>query len=159
MDLEKLSGYPSAIAGLEKNGLALKNKAQSIKTRLENIKAQFQADIALAKTEDGKKAFSNAEARDIELSKRLSGSEEFQNLSGQLDAVEKERAENEINIEQLKGEFSVERYKLRLQTADKMEQASLHFTEGLQILSGLGNLFKLLTQNPPQTTSEDEYDF
>ena len=146
MDLEL---YPAAIADLETKGLALKNRAQSLKDKLDAIRNQFISEIASAVKEDGKKMFSNAEAREIELANRLKEDEEYLSFLKQLSDIETEKAENEIALERVKGEFSVERYKLRLRTTEQVEQASKHFAEGLQIVAGLGNLFQQLTQQTP----------
>lgn len=157
----ELDLYPAAIAELEIKGLALKNRAQSLKDKLDAIKNQFISEIASAVKEDGKKMYSNAEAREIELANRLKEDEEYLSFLKQLSETENERAENEIALERVKGEFSVERYKLRLKTAEQVEQASMHFAEGLQIVAGLGSLFKQLTQNPPAKTAEkfDDIEF
>lgn len=156
----ELDLYPGAIAELETRGLALKNGAQSLKDKLDTIRNQFISEIASAVKEDGKKMFSNAEAREIELANRLKEDEEYQSFLKQLSDIENEKAENEIALERVKGEFSVERYKLRLRTAEQVEQASKHFAEGLQIVAGLGNLLKQLTQqNPPAKVIDDFDDF
>ena len=156
MDLEL---YPAAIADLETKGLALKNRAQSLKDKLDAIRNQFISEIASAVKEDGKKMFSNAEAREIELANRLKEDEEYLSFLKQLSDIETEKAENEIALERVKGEFSVERYKLRLRTAEQVEQASKHFAEGLQIVAGLGNLFQQLTQQTPSArTIVDDFD-
>ena len=146
MDLEL---YPAAIADLETKGLALKNRVQSLKDKLDTIRNQFISEIASAVDENGKKMFSNAEAREVELARRLKEDEEYQSFLKQLSDIENEKAENEIALEKLKAEFSVERYKLRLKTAEQVERASKHFAEGLQIVAGLGNLFQQLTQQTP----------
>ena len=161
MDLEL---YPAAIADLETKGLALKNRAQSLKDKLDAIKNQFISEIASAVKEDGKKIFSNAEAREIELANRLKEDEEYQSFLKQLSDIENEKAENEIALEKLKAEFSVERYKLRLKTAEQVERASKHFVEGLQIVAGLGNFIKLLAQQNPSPNKDliedfDEFEF
>ena len=93
--------------------------------------------------------FSNAEAREIELAKRLQEDGKYQSLLNQLSDIENERAENEIALDKIKAEFSVERYKLRLRTAEQIEQASKHFVEGLKIVAGLGNLISQLAQQSP----------
>jgi hypothetical protein len=155
----ELDLYPGAIAELETRGLALKNRAQSLKDKLDAIKNQFISEIASAVKEDGKKMFSNAEAREIELANRLKEDEEYLSFLKQLSDIETEKAENEIALERVKGEFSVERYKLRLRTAEQVEQASKHFAEGLQIVAGLGNLFQQLTQQTPSArTIVDDFD-
>lgn len=153
----ELNLYPQAIAELELKGLALKNEAQSFKDTLDGIKKHFVSEIADEVKEDGKKMFSNAEARDIELSNRLKEDPEYQTVQRQLSEIETERAKNDIALEKVKGEFSVARYILRQTTAKQMEQASIHFAEGLQILLGLGTLLKGFSQNPPST--DDEIDF
>lgn len=152
--------YPSAIADLETKGLALKNRAQSLKDKLDTIKNQFMSEIASAVDENGKKMFSNAEAREIELAKRLQEDGKYQSLLNQLSDIENERAENEIALDKIKAEFSVERYKLRLRTAEQIEQASKHFVEGLKIVAGLGNLIsQLAQQSPPIKNTIDDIDF
>lgn len=160
----ELDLYPGAIAELETRGLALKNGAQSLKDKLDTIRNQFISEIASAVKEDGKKMFSNAEAREIELANRLKEDEEYQSFLKQLSDIETEKAENEIALEKIKAEFSVERYKLRLKTAEQVERASKHFVEGLQIVAGLGNFIKLLAQQNPSPNKDliedfDEFEF
>lgn len=156
--------YPLAIADLQSKGLELKINAQSLKEKLDTIKNQFMSEIASAVDENGKKMFSNAEAREVELAKRLKEDEEYQSFLKQLSDIENEKAENEIALEKLKAEFSVERYKLRLKTAEQVERASKHFVEGLQIVAGLGNFIKLLAQQNPSPNKDliedfDEFEF
>lgn len=155
MDMNELNSYPQKIAELERKGLALKNGSQSLKDKLEAIKNQFITEIAAAKDDKDKKLYSNAEAREIELANRLRVDEEYQVILKQLSELDTERADNDIELEKVKGEFSVARYILRQKTAAQVEQASQHFVEGLQILAGLGTIFKQYVQNPPVETDLD----
>jgi len=159
--------YPLAIADLQSKGLELKINAQSLKEKLDAIKNQFMSEIASAVDENGKKMFSNAEAREVELAKRLKEDEEYQSFLRQLSDIENKRAENEIILEKTKAEFVVERYKIRLKTAEQVEQASKHFAEGLKIVAGLRDLISQLAQQHPSSKNHliddlddlDEIDF
>lgn len=151
--------YPQAIAEIEKKGLELKFQAQRAKDSMDRIKRAIISEVAGEKDEAGKKKFSNAEAREIEVESRLAEEPAYQDLVQLLSKVEEDRATNEINLQQLKDEFSVTRYKLRLLTAEKTEQASIHFCEGLKILSGLGDIIKSLTKINQQEQPEETCPF
>ena len=153
----ELNSYPQLIADLERKGLQYKNNAQTLKEKLDAIKNQFVTEIANAKDDKDKKLFTNAESREVELISRLRGDEEYQVILKQISELGKLRADNEIELEKVKGEFSVARYILRQQTAAQVEKASQHFVKGLKIVEGLGDLLKQLSssKNPP----DNEMDF
>lgn len=139
--LKSISEAPEAIAKLEKANLEIKIRINQVKERLDKIKNQTLAEVSSEK-EGGKKVYSNAEMRELETNNRLLNNAEYIELSNSLEKLEQEKSLNEIEIQRLNNQLSVDRYKVRLYTAEKMEQASTNFTAGLGIVNQLLNLFK-----------------
>lgn len=138
--LKAISDAPQAIAGLENENLDIKRQAAKIKDQMDSIRKSTWAAVANEK-EDGKKVYPNAEMRDIEVENRLAENNLYQETVISLEVFETQKARNEIKLQQLVNQFSVDRYKIRLYTAEQTERAARTFNEGLSTLYNLGSLY------------------
>ncbi len=153
--LKAISEAPKAIADMETDNLEIKRQCSKLKEQMDGIKKSTWAAVANEK-EDGKKVYSNAEMRDIEVEKRLSENNQYQECIISLDVFESQKARNEIKLQQLVNQFSVDRYKLRLYTAEQTERAARTFNEGLSTLYNLGNLITAFKAIPGGLMSQEE---
>jgi hypothetical protein len=122
--------------------LELQNSISKVKKQMSTICKATACEVA-AEMVDGKKAFGNAEAREAETDKRLQKNEVFQKLEDSLCDWDNKKAQEENGLQNARDIFSIIRYKVRLYTADKMENAARDFLGGMQILSGLGDFSTL----------------
>lgn len=156
--VKTLEEYPRTIANLEKTCLELRLQISRLKESLDIIRKNTMLEVANAKDGD-KKAFPNAEIREIETETRLANNSEYQKNRTRLEELEKQKTETEILIQQAKDEFSAVRYRLRCESAEKVEAASRQFATGLQIATGLVEILQRLLSktSPVYTDLESEY--
>ncbi len=150
--LKAISEVPGTIASLESDNLEIKRQCSKLKEQMDGIRKSTWAEVANEK-EDGKKVYPNAEMRDIEVEHRLAESNDYQENVISLEVFETQKARNEIKLQQLINQFSVDRYKLRLYTAEKTERAATTFSEGLNTLYHLGKIittFKAIPEFMPR---------
>ncbi|KUG02599.1 hypothetical protein ASZ90_019967 [hydrocarbon metagenome] len=150
--LKAISEVPGTIASLESDNLEIKRQCSKLKEQMDGIRKSTWAEVANEK-EDGKKVYPNAEMRDIEVERRLAESNDYQENVISLEVFEAQKARNEIKLQQLINQFSVDRYKLRLYTAEKTERAATTFNEGLNTLYHLGKIittFKAIPEFMPR---------
>ncbi len=153
--IDEMARAPEQIKKTELNILELKNEAMSIKEQLDGIRRAIACEVAASLTDDGKKAFSNAEAREAETEKRLQQDETYQKLKNSLQALETKKAEEEIGLQCLRDVFSVNRYKVRLYTADKVEKAASAFYGGMTIVDKLENILSFTNKAANQSYRDE----
>lgn len=154
--LKAITAAPKAIAEHEAKSLVLKGQIGEVKEAIEGIKKSTWAEVASEKDESGKKAYPNSELRDIEVEKRLQQNKQYQKLVSSLKVLEESKAKTEIEIQQLTNQFSADRYRLRLYTAEKMERAASSFNQGIETLYHLAKLFSAAQAMPkPGFVPED----
>ena len=140
--IKEMTMMPELIQQSDLMILELKNSLTRVKEQMNTICKAIACEVA-AETEGGKKAFSNAEAREAETDKRLQKNEAFQKLKESFYDWDNKKAQEEIGLQNAKDIFSVNRYKVRLYTADKLEKSARDFLGGIQILSSLGDFATL----------------
>lgn len=157
--LKAISAAPQIIAELETNNLVIKQQISETKDTMDGIKKSTWAEVASEKDENGKKAFPNADLRDAEVERRLSESDQYQKCVLSLKAFEGARAKNEIELQQVNNQFSVDRYRIRLYTAEKIQSAALAFNQGINTLHSLGSLLTSIKTPQEAAPMQDECPF
>lgn len=145
--LKAISAAPKIIAELENKNLTIKQQLSEIKEAMDGIRKSTWAEVAAEKDENGKKVFPNAELRDIEVERRLSENERYHKCDINLKVFEDTKVRNEIELQQITNQFSVDRYKIRLYTAEKIERAAGSFCQGVSALHHLGAIIAAFKPN------------
>ena len=154
--LKAISAAPKAIAELETKSLVIKQQIGEVREAIEGIKKSTWAEVASQKDESGKKAYPNSELRIIEVEKRLQQNERYQKWISSLKVLEESKAKTDIEIQQFTNQFSADRYRLRLYTAEKMERAASSFSQGIETLYHLAKLLSAAQAMPkPSFVPED----
>jgi hypothetical protein len=151
-----LEKHPQTIANLERNCLGLRQQISTLKDSLDAIRKGTLLEVHNAKDGD-KKEFPNAEVRELETERRLALNGNYQETQKRLKELEKEKGETEILIQQARDEFSVARYRLRCETAEKVEEAARQFTVGLQVATGLVEVLQRVISSPAHNSEYTDY--
>ncbi len=116
---DKLYEFPKQIKGQKalirkyRGDLAAKNQEK------EMLEAEFKAAIAAEKDPNtGKPAYSNAEARQAEFTRRAAQSAQYQQIAGEVNNAEFLMAEAQEELELLQDQYKSYRYVVQLVTAE-----------------------------------------
>lgn len=154
--INQVTEAPQKIQEAELKVLEQTGVIAEAKKIMNSISKTTYCDVASEVDENGKKIYTNAEAREHETEKRLELNEEYQQQEKTLSEAEYKKSQEEIGLQCIKDEYSSNRYKIRLQCASKVEKASENFLGGMQILAGLDKLISQLSNPSPGTQVAQE---
>ncbi len=116
---KRLNELPTQIAAAKAAAANARQQFDQAKQTVESVKANIMAEIAAEiNPNSGKAAFSNAEARAAELTKRISTDAEFIAAQAAKDQAEKEMVQAQIEAERLQDQFSGTRMVAELTAAE-----------------------------------------
>lgn len=95
---KRLEEIPEKIKEIEIDLLDLKEKIDAKKRKKKLIESEVMRDIQTAKTEDGKRKYSNKTMRENELQKRLNNNPKYQRLKYKVDNKERVKRMKKINL-------------------------------------------------------------
>ena len=96
---EQLLDYPQAIAELQIEILDKTQASAKVNDQISSIESKIKAEINSAVDVNGKKIFSNAEAREAELVERTSFDSNLASLRQENEAIQREIQEARIKVE------------------------------------------------------------
>lgn len=95
----QLLEYPQAIEELQLEILDRTQAVNKVNEQISNIESKLKAEINAAVDANGKKVYSNAEAREAELVERTKFDANLANLRQEHDALQREIQEARIKVE------------------------------------------------------------
>ena len=98
---EQLLEYPQTIEDLQIEILDRTQASDKVNDQISNIEAKIKAEINAAVDANGKKVYSNAEAREAELVERTKFDANLASLRQEHDALQREIQEARIKVEAL----------------------------------------------------------
>jgi predicted nucleic acid-binding Zn-ribbon protein len=102
--VDRLMELPQAIQELQMEILDLNTESNKSTELISNIQSKIKVEINSEVDANGKKTFSNAEARDAEFIERTKFNSELAGLRGEHDALQREIQEKKIQVECLSNE-------------------------------------------------------
>jgi prefoldin subunit 5 len=101
---DRLMELPQTISEIQLEILEITDAAKQVQDKITTIESKIKADINNAVDANGKKVYSNAEAREAAFIEDANDNQELKDLKTHYDYLQREVSEKKIEIEKLSNE-------------------------------------------------------